>query len=83
MTDETLPNISATIHEQMGRKSDLFWRRVVSSRGWVQLAKWLGLNSSLFVRTGSWTEARIPGVRWAWHAQTVSVPGLQSKAVDG
>jgi ABC-type spermidine/putrescine transport system permease subunit II len=43
MTGEALPNISATIHEQMGRKSDLFWRRVVSSRGWVQLAKWLGL----------------------------------------
>ena len=43
MTEQTLPRVSATIHEQMGRESDLFWRRVTSWNGWAQLAKWFGL----------------------------------------
>ena len=42
MTDRTL-HVSATIHEQMGRESVLFWRRVMSWEGWPVVAKWLGL----------------------------------------
>ena len=42
MTDRTL-YVSATIHEQMGRESVLFWRRVMSWEGWPVVAKWLGL----------------------------------------
>ena len=42
MTDRTL-HVSATIREQMGRESVLFWRRVMSWEGWPVVAKWLGL----------------------------------------